>query len=114
MPLHLLRSAVMHNAQILLRLHDAHRRCDTEAITELLAELDLNNADLVVALEELAACPPTGTDLRTSLATVGAPGRSAELALIIWGREGSRWMCEIFLIAPCGFYKMAENGKRCG
>jgi hypothetical protein len=59
MPLDLLRGAIRRNERLVQELHEAQAHCDPDAMRDLLVELDNNNADLVVALEELAESPPT-------------------------------------------------------
>lgn len=56
--LEFLRGVVEANRILVERLHDAHARCDPDSLRELLDQLDLNAADLALALEELNSRPP--------------------------------------------------------
>lgn len=59
MPLDLMRRVIKHNATIIQQLYEALHQDDRAAVHDLLVDLDANNADMIVALEELSSCPPT-------------------------------------------------------
>lgn len=63
MALEILREAIKHNAKLIEQLHIACNAGDMELLRTLLIELDLNNADLHVAYEEMANYPPPPNDM---------------------------------------------------